>query len=300
MNRLDAMDIFVKVAELASFTKAAENLSLPKASVSTTIQQLENHLGVRLLQRTTRRVELTHDGLAFYERAKDLLADMEELEGLFQQGSSNLNGRLRVDMPSGIARNLIFPRLPEFSAKYPDLQLEISSTDRRVDLIREGFDCVIRVGKLSDSSLIARKVGTLSQVNCVSPAYLKLYGIPESLEDLASHQLIHYLQEFGGKSSGFEYLHKGGARSIAMSGSLSVNNSIAYLSACLAGFGIAQIPVVGVKDYLRTGELLEILPEFRAESLPVSLVYPNRRNLSKRVQVFMEWVCEQLKDYVDV
>ena len=299
MNRFDAMQIFVRVAELASFTKAADSLGLPKASISTAVQQLESHLSTRLLHRTTRKVQLTQDGQVYYERCKDLLADMEELEGLFQQGASNLTGRLRVDMPSGMAKNLVIPQLPELLAQHPQLQVEISSTDRRVDVVREGFDCVVRVGKLSDSSLIARPLGKLELLNCASPDYLAHFGIPKTLEDLANHQLVHYVTTLGSKSPGFEYTEKDEEKCIAMAGNITVNNSDAYSAACLAGFGIAQIPRIGAQDYLAQGKLVEVLKDYRAEAMPVSLIYPNRRNLSRRVQVFMDWVSSLMNEYVD-
>lgn len=300
MNRLDAMQSFVRVAELASFTKAADSLGLPKASVSTSIQQLESLLNTRLLHRTTRKVQLTQDGQVYYERCKDLLADMDELEGLFQQGASNLTGRLRVDMPSGMAKNLIIPHLPELLAQHPQLQVEISSTDRRVDVVREGFDCVIRVGKLSDSSLIARPLGKLELLNCVSPAYIVQFGTPQTLDDLANHQLVHYVTTLGSKSPGFEYTDQGDVKFIAMAGNITVNNSDAYSAACLAGFGMAQIPRIGAQDYLAQGKLVEVLKDYRAEAMPVSLIYPNRRNLSRRVQVFMDWITMLMNDYVDI
>jgi DNA-binding transcriptional LysR family regulator len=299
MNQLDAMQIYVRVAELTSFTKAADSLGLPKASISNAVQQLESLLNTRLLQRTTRRVQMTQDGQVFYERCKDLLADVEELEGLFQQGASNLNGRLRIDMPSGMAKNRLVPRLPEFLAQHPQLQVEISSTDRRVDLISEGFDCVIRVGKLSDSSLIARPLGTLKLLNCASPDYLKRFGTPHTLEDLTQHQLVHYVSTLGSKSPGFEYTEHDEVKFIAMAGNITVNNSDAYSADCIAGFGIAQIPRIGAQDYLTEGKLVEILPQYRAQSMPVSLLYANRRHLSRRVQVFMDWVRSIMSDYVD-
>lgn len=299
MNRLDAMQVFVRVAELASFTRAAESLGLPKASISTSVQQLESLLGTRLLHRTTRRVQLTLDGQIFYERSKDLLADVDELEGLFQQGATNLTGRLRIDMPSAMAKNHLLPRLPEFLALHPQLQLEISSTDRRVDLIREGFDCVIRVGKLTDSTLIARSLGKLELLNYASPAYLERFGIPQSLEDLSQHQLVHYTPTLGTKSAGFEYIENGEHKAIAMGGNITVNNSDAYQAACLAGFGIAQIPRIGAQEYVAQGQLIELLTNYRAEPMPVSLLYPNRRNLVRRVQVFMDWVSAQMRGYID-
>ncbi len=299
MNRLEAMQVFVRVAELASFTRAAESLGLPKASISTQVQQLESLLGTRLLHRTTRRVQLTLDGQIFYERSKDLLADVDELEGLFQQGATNLTGRLRIDMPSAMAKNRILPRLPEFLAQHPQLQLEISSTDRRVDLIREGFDCVIRVGKLTDSSLIARRLGTLELLNYASPAYLERFGVPQSLDDLSRHHLVHYTPTLGAKSGGFEFVQNNEHKTIAMQGNITVNNSDAYQAACLAGFGIAQIPRIGAQEYVAQGRLVELLTNHRAEPMPVSLLYPNRRNLVRRVQVFMDWVSAQMRGYID-
>ena len=190
MNQLDAMHVFVRVAELASFTRAADSLGLPKASASTAVQQLENLLGTRLLHRTTRKVQTTQDGQVFYERCKDLLADVDELQGMFRQAPQALRGRLRVDMPSGMAHSVVIPRLPEFLDLHPQLELELSSADRRVDLVREGFDCVVRVGTLGDSALIARPLGQFRVANCASPTYLQRYGVPRTLEDLATHRLV--------------------------------------------------------------------------------------------------------------
>jgi len=299
MNRLEAMQIFARVAELASFTRAAETMGLPKASISTAVQQLETLLGTRLLHRTTRKVQMTQDGRAFYERSKDLLADMDELQAMFQQGPQSLRGRLRVDLPSGVARSFVIPRLPEFLRDHPLLELELSATDRRVDLVREGFDCVLRIGPLYDSSLIARPLGQLSIVNCASPSYLKTYGTPRTLDDLASHRLIHYVTTLGAKPEGWEYFDGSEYRSLAMPGVLTVNSVEAYEASCLAGLGLIQAPAVGVRDMVRQGLLVEVLPEFSAEPMPVSLLYAHRRNLSKRLQVFMAWIADVIAPYLD-
>ncbi|MEY4767203.1 MAG: hypothetical protein RI907_3876, partial [Pseudomonadota bacterium] len=183
----DTLRVFVRVAELASFTQAASSLGLPKASASMAVQRLEARLGTRLFHRTTRRVQLTPDGQAFYERSKDLLADLDEMQTLFHPASGGLRGRLRVDMPMRIAHEVVMPELPTFLAQHPELNLELSSTDRRVDLVREGFDCVLRVGGLGDSSLVARPVGQAAMVNLASPAYLARHGEPRALADLARH-----------------------------------------------------------------------------------------------------------------
>jgi DNA-binding transcriptional LysR family regulator len=288
------LTVFARVAELASFTQAAQALGAPKASVSLAVQRLEAVLGTRLLHRTTRRVQLTQDGAALYERAKDLLDDVDELRTLFRPAGGGVGGRLRVDMPLGAARNLIVPRLPELLALHPALQIELSSTDRRVDVVREGFDCVLRVGALADSSLIARPLGRYRLVNCASPAYLARHGELRGEADLARHRLVHYLPVLGGKSPGFEIGERDGvsSRFVPMDGAVTVNNSEAYLAACLAGLGIVQVPQPGVAALLAEGRLVEVLPRLRAPPMPVTLLYPHRRQLPRRVQLFMAWVQE--------
>ncbi|WP_280153352.1 LysR family transcriptional regulator [Piscinibacter sp. XHJ-5] len=298
MNQLDAMHVFVRVAELTSFTQAAASLGVPKARVSTTVQQLEAALGTRLLQRTTRRVQVTQDGQAFYERCKDLLADVEELQTMFQQGAQALRGRLRIDMPTGVARDLVIPRLPEFLAAHPGIELELSSTDRRVDLVREGFDCVLRIGALEDSGLVARPLGSMPQINVASAAYLREHGVPRRLEDLAGHRLVHFAATLGGKSAGFEYVDGGHTRFIAMPGALTVNNAEAYESACLAGLGLIQAPAPGLRRWLEQGTLVEVLAQHRAPPMPVSLLVPNRRHPAKRVQAVMAWLARVLEGHV--
>jgi DNA-binding transcriptional LysR family regulator len=291
MNPLDAMQTFVRVAELSSFTQAAESLGLPRASTTTAVQRLEGLLGTRLLHRTTRRVQLTQDGQAFYERCKDLLSDVDELQSMFLPAQASLRGRLRVDMPLGAARNAVVPRLPEFLRRHPGIELELSSTDRRVDPVREGFDCVMRVGPLADSSLVARSLGAYRMVNCASPGYVAEQGMPRSLDDLSSHRLVHYVPVLGGRSPGFEHVDADGRTCfVPMAGSLTVNNSDAYVSACLAGLGIIQAPRLGLRDYLERGALVEILPDLPSEPMPVSLVHGHGRSVPKRVRAVMAWI----------
>ena len=299
MDKIHAMQLFIRVAELESFSRAAETLGLPKGSVSRQIQALENSLGTQLLHRTTRRVQLTQDGMIYYERAKDLLSNLDELDGLFHHDPASISGKLRVDMPVGVAKNLVIPRLPDFLHQYPGLEIELSSSDRLVDLIREGFDCVVRVGTLKDSGLIARPLGKLTQVNCASPQYLARFGYPESLEDLASHAVVHYSVNLGSRSQGFEVSTENGTEWVKTGGMLTVNSTETYHAACLAGLGIIQVPRIGVREALRAGTLVEVLPQYRPEPMPVSLLYPHRRNLSRRVHLFMEWLTGVMKDYVD-
>ena len=289
MDRLDHLRSFLRVAELGSFTAAAEQLGLPKASVSLAVQRLEAEVGVQLLHRTTRRVRLTADGAQFQQRARDLLDDMEDLQGMFRR-DTQLKGRLRVDMSSGLARQLVIPRLPGFLERHPGLEIELSGTDRRVDLVREGFDCVVRVGPLDDNTLVARPLGVMHIVNCASPAYLATHGVPCSLEDLSRHALVHYVGTLGQRSPGFEY-HDGQAyRSVPMRGAITVNSGEAYSAAALAGLGIIQVPRLGARVALAAGTLVEILPECVAEPMPVTLLYAQRRHLPRRVAAFMDWL----------
>lgn len=298
MDKLQTMKVFVRVAEAASFTRAAEGMGLPKATISTAVQNLESSLGTRLFHRTTRKVQLTQDGAIFFERCKDLLSDVEDIETMFIQGASNITGRIRVDMSAGMAKSLVLPRLPEFLKEFPGVQVEVSSTDRKVDLVREGFDCVIRVGTLEDSGLIVRHLGDLSLVNVASPAYIKKFGRPKKIEDLHTHQMVHYSPTLGMKPFGFEYFDGEKYVSHTMAGPVAVNNSDAYTAACLAGLGIIQSPLVGMQSYIDEGKLVEVLPKFRAEAMPVSLLYPHRRNLARRVQIFMEWIEKIMKNYL--
>ncbi|SMG18833.1 transcriptional regulator, LysR family [Cedecea sp. NFIX57] len=293
------MQLFVRVAELESFTRAADTLGLPKGSVSRQIQALETSLGTRLLHRTTRRVQLTQDGMVYYERCRDLLTNLDELDGLFQTDPASVSGRIRVDMPVTLARGLIIPKLPGFLQQYPGIELELSSSDRMVDVVREGFDCVVRVGHLKDSGLVARPLGKFTMINCASPDYLSRFGYPESLDDLASHALVHYAQNLGTRPQGFEVWLDKTTQWVKTGGLITVNSTETYQAACVAGLGIIQVPRVGVKTQLKEGSLVEILPQYRAEPMPISLLYPHRRNLSRRVHLFMEWLSGVLKAYVD-
>jgi DNA-binding transcriptional LysR family regulator len=299
MNRIEAMHIFARVAELTSFTKAADNLGLPKASVSTAVQQLEGQLGTQLLHRTTRKVQMTQDGQRFYERCKTLLADLDELGAMFQHAPQSLQGRLRVDMNSRIARHQVIPRLPEFMREHPQIEVELSCTDRRVDIVGEGFDCVVRVGTLEDSSLVARSLGQLRIVNCASHAYVQQHGMPRELSDLANHQMIHYVSTLGRRPAGFEYLDGSACRYVPMRGVFTVNSIEAYEAGCLAGLGIIQSPCTGMVELLEKGAVVEVLPQYRAEPMTVSLIYAQRRNISARVQAFMDWLAAVITPHLD-
>jgi len=300
MNLLDSMHIFARVAELSSFTRAADALGLPKASVSNAVQQLENQLGTRLLQRTTRKVQLTHDGQAYYERCKDMLADIDGLQGMFQQqGSNAVRGRVRIDMSTGMARHAVIPRLPELLLQHPQLELEISSTERRVDVIREGFDCVVRAGSVVDAGLIGRPIGHMPMVNCASPGYLAIHGTPAAPADLVTHRLVHYVPTLGARPDGFDYRVGNTTVTQPMQGSVTVNNADAYTAACVAGLGLIQVPEVAVRELLAQGRLQAVLPDFRTSPLPLTLLYANRRNLPTRVRVVMDWLTLVILQYLE-
>lgn len=301
MQNLDALLIFARVAELTSFTRAAESVGIQKGRVSTVIRELEREMGVALLHRTTRTVQLTEDGRAFYSRARDLLAEVEELRSMFSGNGAALRGRLRVDMSTELAQSVVIPAIPQFIAAHPGLELEISSTDRRVDLVQEGFDCVIRLGPVVDESLIARPLGKLRMINAASPGYLAQYGTPHTLDDLLSqgHQMVHYTRTFGAKLTGWEYPDGNGYASLSLPGAMQVNSVQTYHAAGIAGIGLIQAGYSGLARHIERGALVEILPDLRPKPLDAWLVVAHRRNMSQRVRAFMNWIETVLKPYFD-
>lgn len=290
MDRIDSFRIFMRVVETSSFTKAAHTMRMPRSSVSTSVSELEVRLGTRLLHRTTRKVVPTPDGMMFYERCVRLIADIEEAEGLFVQDGTKPTGALRVDVPGRIGRLLVLPALPDFFAQFPDIKVTLGVTDRAVDLIEQSVDCVLRVGALQDSGLIAHKIGALPLINVASPAYLAHYGTPHTPQDLTTHWEVHYASPTTGVVEPWEYVEDGILQKLSLQGRLTVNNAEAYIAGCLAGLGLIQIPAYDVRAHLAAGELVEVLPAYRAESLPMTLLYPHRRHLSRRVRVFAEWL----------
>jgi DNA-binding transcriptional LysR family regulator len=291
MQNFEPILIFITVAEMGSFTHAADSLGIQKGKASTAVRRLEEDVGVRLLHRTTRSVQLTEDGRAFLARARDLLADVDDLHSMFAGDGVALRGRLRVDLPSELARTTLVPALPTFMAAHPELELEVSSTDRQVDLVQEGVDCVLRLGPIGDETLIARPLGELRMVNAASPDYLARHGVPLSLEDLQrqGHQAIHFARTLGAKPSGWEYPDGDSYATLQLPGALHVNSVQTYEAAGIAGLGLIQAPLLAIGRYLESGALVEIMPDFHHRPLPVSLVVAHRRNLSRRVRAFMKW-----------
>lgn len=291
MDTLDQYRVFVQIAEMGSFIKAANALDLPRASVSAAIQRLERDMGTRLFHRTTREVRLTADGAQLLERARTLLADAEELRQLFQTRQLQIAGRLNVDVPSRIARRLIAPALPGLMRRYPRLQLAIGSTDRKIDLVHEGVDCAIRVGGLHDSSLAARPLGRLGMVNCASPAYLREFGVPENPADLSKgHWSVGYASPTTGRELPWEVASAAGDEEISVASRVIVNNAESYVACCQAGLGLIQVPRFDVQDLLDSGALVEVMPSFRAGSMSVSAIYPHRRQRTRRLIAFIDWM----------
>lgn len=291
MDRFNAMRVFTRIVELGGFAKAADSLQIPRASVTVLIKQLESHLGVQLLQRTTRQISLTLDGAAYYPRCVRLLADLEETEAVFSAARHNPKGLLRVDMPGGIGRLVVIPALPQFTARYPLIELEIGLNDRPVDLIREGVDCVLRGGASLDDSLVARPLVMLDQVTCASPDYLQRHGTPQGLADLAGHQMVEYVAS-NGKRYGLEFVVDGQVQPVSLPRQVSVNSDDGYLAACEAGYGLVQAPYYHVARRIKEGGLIEVLREVPPPGMPLTALYPPHRQLSRRVRVFVDWMIE--------
>jgi LysR family transcriptional regulator for bpeEF and oprC len=292
MDRFNAMRVFTRIVELGGFARAADSLQLPRASVTILIKQLEAHLGVQLLQRTTRQVSPTLDGAAYYQRCIRLLADLEETEAVFSAARNNPRGTLRVDMPAGIGRLIVIPALPEFTTLYPLIELEIGLNDRPVDLIREGVDCVVRGGLSLDDSLVARPLALMDQVTCASLEYLQRNGRPQCLDDLIGHQVVEYFSSTSGKRYGLEFQVGDELRLIDLPKQVSVNSADGYLAACEAGYGLVQTPYYHVARQLREGSLCEILRDIPPPGLPLTALYPPHRQLSQRVRVFVDWLVD--------
>lgn len=292
MDRLTALQAFARVVELGGFTKAGDSLQLSKTTVSDLVQGLEKHLGVRLLQRTTRRVSVTPDGAAFYERCARILAELDEAEASVMQTRVTPKGRLRVDMPGALAKLFIIPQLPSFLARYPELRLELGMGLRPVDLVEEGIDCVVRFGMQADSSLVARRVGTMTSVCCASPAYLREHGAPRNPEELSAHRCVNYLSNRTGRILDWEFGRDGQKVQLTLDGVLAVNDHEAYVAAGLMSFGIVKVANYVVRPYLESGRLVPVLTDWTAEQIPLSVMYPQNRHLSAKVRIFVEWISE--------
>lgn len=291
MDRIDLFRVYARVVECANFSRAADTLGLPRSTVSAAVQELEGRLGARLLNRTTRQVAPTQEGAAFYERCLRLVADMEDAENLFRHASVGPSGMLRVDVPGRVGRLIVAPALPAFLEAYPQIDVTLGVTDRAVNLIEEGMDCVLRVGVLPDSGLVARPIGMLPLINVASPAYLARHGVPATPDDLAAgHSCVNYASPSSGRLAPWEWLDGGVTRTVPLGGRVTVNSAEAYIASCIAGLGLIQIPAYDVQPQIAAGELVEVMPDYRPAPMPMTLLYPQRRPPSRRVQVFADWL----------
>jgi DNA-binding transcriptional LysR family regulator len=301
MDRFDQYRVFAHVAEMGSFIKAANALDAPRASVSAAIQQLETQLGVRLLHRTTRQVRLTADGEQLLARVRPLLAEVEDIDQLFHASQRQVSGRLSIDVPSRIARRLIAPALPGLLRRHPRLELALTSTDRAIDLVQAGVDCAVRIGALADSSLVVRPLGRIALINCASPDYVREHGEPRQPADLSGgHWAVGYASPKTGRELPWE-LPPGDDTGLPgpLPSRVTVDNAENYIACCLAGLGLIQIPRFDVQHLLDAGELVEVMPAYRAAPMPVSLIYPHRRQRTRRLTVFQEWFDALMRPHLD-
>lgn len=296
MDRLQAMQIFARVVEMHGFSKAAENLSIPPSTVTRAIKELESFLGVKLLQRTTRHLNLTPDGSLYYENCRRLLAELEAVEASFPGRAGLAKGKLRVGMTASMARLFVLPALKTFQARYPDIELMLTASDRTVELVPEGIDCVIRAGVPQDSaSLVARRIASFEWVTCASPEYLKEHGEPHSLEDLKDHHAVGFLPGHQGRSMDWRFVVNNEERIVQMPENLLVNDTDSYITCGLEGLGLIRAASYMVLPHLKSGQLQRVLRDTQAPAVPISIMYPQNRHLSPTVRVFVDWVIERLQ-----
>lgn len=288
MDRIQAMRLFVRIVERASFAQAARDLQMPRPTVTHIVQRLEAELGVRLLERTTRTVRPTLDGAMYHERCVRLLADLDEIESAFKNAEPR--GPLRVDMQGTMARFFVLPALPEFVARYPDIRLRLSEGDRMVDLIAEGVDCVLRAGDLRDSSLIGRRIGGFDQVTCASPDYLNRFGTPTTPDDLSGHKMVGYAASTSGQAYPMEFMVDGKLLEIPLPFDLLVSGAEIYTASGVAGLGLIQVPRYRIEHQIAAGQLRVVLDGLPPPEMAAWVLYPHNRHLSARVRVFVEWL----------
>ena len=297
MDKLQAMELFTRVVETGGVTRAADSLGVPKATATTLIQKLEATLGVRLLNRTTRRVSVTPDGTAYYERCVAILGLVRETEESLGKQHATPKGRLRVDVPTLMARSVFVPGLPDFFARYPDIELALSCTERRVDLIEEGIDCAVWSGEIEDSNFVARRVGFLYFATCASPSYIAEHGRPQHPNDLARHRCINHFSPRTGRVADWIFSKNGERVQTSLGGFIELDDENSYVAAAEAGLGVAQIPAFVLKESMEHGRLDLLLGDWFPEPSPLYVVYPQRQHLSAKVRAFVDWVAELLSEH---
>jgi LysR family transcriptional regulator for bpeEF and oprC len=294
MEQLNGIMIFVQVAETRSFVAAAQRLGITPSGASKAVSRLEERLGVRLFNRTTRSVSLTADGAGFLERCRNVLTELSEAEAELTQSHTTPRGRLKIDIPTGLGRIVILPALAEFSRCYPDVQLEIGISDRLVDIIEEGYDAVVRIGELQDSRLISRRLGVTRFMFAASPAYIEEYGRPEQIEDLARHKCLAFVRQQSGRLLDWQFLVDGELRSFTPDATIRVSDGMALLQLALAGAGIVMGLSFGLQQPIAEGRLVPLFEEYSSDGPPVSVVYPQSRYLASRVRAFVDFMVETI------
>ena len=293
MDKFSAMQAFVRVVEAGTFTKAADSMHLPKPTVTRLIQDLEKELDTKLLNRTTRKVTVTVDGAAYYEEASRLLDEVHELESNMSRAKASPRGKIKVDIPSSLGMAVIIPALPDFHARYPDIQLELGVSDRPVDIIAENVDCVVRAGEITDQSLVARRIGEFYIMACASPAYLKRHGVPRHPRELnKGHQTIRYVSPRNGKLFTFKMHKDGEVVDVDGPHQLALNDSTAGVVAGLSGLGVLFTLTFLVQNHISSGALEPLFAGWCTEAKPIYVVYPPNRHLSNKVRVFVDWIAE--------
>jgi DNA-binding transcriptional LysR family regulator len=293
MDRFETMRLFIRIVERRSFTLAANDSGVPRSTVTTVIRKLEERLGVRLLQRTTRTVRPTLDGEAYYRRCLSILDDIEDAEGAFS--GAEPKGLLRIDVQGTLARHFLMPGLPKFFECYPGIEISMSESDRWIDPVQEGVDCVLRYGDLPDSDLVARRVGTLERLTCAAPAYLERFGVPEKIEDLKSHRVVGLRSLTSGHLANLDFRVGSTLKSIAVPATFSVTGPESYQLGLRLGLGLAQVPWFHVEEEIARGRLVELLADTPPPTAQVSLLYPRNRQLSPRVRVFLDWAAKEFE-----
>ncbi|CAI1051000.1 LysR family transcriptional regulator [Serratia quinivorans] len=297
MDQIQAMRIFTRIVELGSFSRAAERLQLPRATVSNALKRLEQRLGVRLLIRTTRQVQVTSEGTLYYQRCVQLLGALEEADTLFSHHKLQPSGKVRIDMPHSLAREIVIPALDDFYQRYPDLTLALGANDTHVDLLREGVDCVLRAWETEDDSLVARRIAMLPQLTCASPGYLAAFGVPQSIDQLQQHQTVGYFSLASNRNYPLEFCRNGKVELRDLPARLSVSGADAYSSGCRAGMGLIQAAHYSLAPWLQKGELVEVLAETPPPPMPIYIMYPPGRFLAPRVRVLIDWLIWLFEQY---
>lgn len=295
MDQLSAMRAFIRVVETGNFTRASEALGIPKATVTNLIQNLEGHLRTKLLNRTTRRVMVTTDGALYYERALRIVTEVDELDSSLSNSQNSPSGRIRVEMAGAFADLLVIPALDDFHRRFPDIRIDLGVGDRTVDYLAENVDCALRGGMPADQSLVARRVAEVAMIACAAPRYIEAHGVPQHPSELEkNHHCVNYFLAQNNRPMSFGFEKDGERVEINGRYIVAVNDARSYVTAALEGLGVAQLARFMARDALASGQLVEVLPGWHCDPIPLYIVYPPNRHLSNKVRIFVDWLVRLL------